>query len=98
MQLVLSAAITALGASHSSHATITGFGAINTVCAGFLTYLKGSGVPHRFKYYASEWKALREYIDQREVCLEHHAYQPVATNLPLTDDPEHDSETLVYPR
>lgn len=85
-QLVLSAAITALGASNSSHSTITGFGAINTVCAGFLTYLKGSGVPQRFKYYASEWKQLREYIEQREVCIEPDEPSPVACNVLLTDD------------
>jgi SMODS and SLOG-associating 2TM effector domain len=65
-QLIVAAALTAMGAANSGHATITAFGAINTVIAGFLTYLKGSGLPARLKYYQNEWKRLREYIEQRE--------------------------------
>jgi hypothetical protein len=41
-------------------------GATNTIIAGFLTYLKGSGLPHRLKYYQHEWAKVREYIEQRE--------------------------------
>jgi hypothetical protein len=41
-------------------------GAINTVIAGFLTYLKGSGLPNRLKYFQHEWAKVREYIEQRE--------------------------------
>lgn len=41
-------------------------GAINTIIAGFLTYLKGSGLPNRIKYYQHEWAKVREYIEQRE--------------------------------
>lgn len=50
----------------SSHGAITAFGAINTVVAGTLTFLKGSGLPSRLKYYQNEWKKVREYIEQRE--------------------------------
>ena len=45
---------------------MTVFGAINTVIAGFLTYLKGSGMPQRLKYFQHEWAKVREYIEQRE--------------------------------
>jgi hypothetical protein len=39
---------------------------MNTVSAGFLTYLKGSGLPNRFKYYQDEFSKLRWHIEQRE--------------------------------
>lgn len=55
-----------MGAANSNHASITAFGAINTVIAGLLTYLKGSGLPNRLRYYENEWKGVREYIEQRE--------------------------------
>lgn len=45
---------------------VTAFGAINTVIAGLLTYLKGSGLPNRIRYYENQWKRVREYIEQRE--------------------------------
>ena len=66
LQLVVAAALTAMGAANTSHGAITAFGALNTVIAGFLTFLKGSGLPNRLKYYGNEWKKLREYIEQRE--------------------------------
>jgi hypothetical protein len=65
-QIVVAAALTAMGAANSSHVGITAFGAINTVIAGILTYLKGSGLPNRIRYYEQEWKRIREYIEQRE--------------------------------
>ena len=69
LQIIVAAALTAMGAGNINHATITVFGAINTVIAGFLTFLKGSGLPNRLKYYCNEWKHLREYIEQRERAL-----------------------------
>jgi hypothetical protein len=66
LQIVVAAALTALGAANSSHRAVTAFGAINTVIAGLLTYLKGSGLPNRIRYYENEWKQVREYIEQRE--------------------------------
>jgi hypothetical protein len=65
-QIVVAAALTAMGAANSSHVGVTAFGAINTVIAGILTYLKGSGLPNRIRYYEQEWKRVREYIEQRE--------------------------------
>jgi hypothetical protein len=66
LQIILAAALTALGASNGPHKAVTVFGAVNTVIAGFLTYLKGSGLPNRIKYSETEWTRLREYIEQRE--------------------------------
>lgn len=66
VQIIVAAALTALGAAGANHSAITAFGAINTVIAGVLTFLKGSGLPNRLKYYHSEWKQIREFIEQRE--------------------------------
>ncbi|KAI1815318.1 hypothetical protein GGS20DRAFT_543835 [Poronia punctata] len=66
LQIVIAAALTALGAAKASSGAVTAFGALNTVIAGFLTFLKGSGLPGRFKYYGNEWKKIREFIEQRE--------------------------------
>lgn len=66
LQIVVAAALTAMGAAGSSHIGVTAFGAINTVIAGLLTYLKGSGLPNRLRFYENEWKKVREFIEQRE--------------------------------
>lgn len=66
IQIVVAAAVTALGAASGPHSAVTAFGAINTIMAGILTYLKGSGLPDRLKHYHNEWKNIREYIEQRE--------------------------------
>ncbi|KAF4511602.1 hypothetical protein G6O67_003383 [Ophiocordyceps sinensis] len=66
VQFIVGAALTALGAADGSRATITAFGAINTIIAGILTYLKGSGLPDRFKSINQEFKTVREYVEQRE--------------------------------
>lgn len=66
LQVIVAAALTAMGAANTNHVSITAFGAINTVIAGLLTYLKGSGLPNRIRWYENEWKKIREYIEQRE--------------------------------
>jgi hypothetical protein len=66
LQVIVAAALTAMGAANTNHGSITAFGAINTVIAGILTYLKGSGLPNRIRWYENEWKKVREYIEQRE--------------------------------
>ncbi|KAJ5625470.1 hypothetical protein N7510_001779 [Penicillium lagena] len=72
IQIVVAAAVTALGAASGPHTAVTAFGAINTILAGILTYLRGSGLPDRLKQYQNRWKNIREYIEQREreFCLE----------------------------
>ncbi|KAI8965843.1 hypothetical protein F5Y11DRAFT_258252 [Daldinia sp. FL1419] len=66
LQIVVAASLTAMGAAGVSHGAVTAFGAINTIIAGILTFLKGSGLPARLKYYGDEWKKIREFIEQRE--------------------------------
>jgi hypothetical protein len=66
LQIIVAASLTALGAGNGPHTVVTLFGAVNTIIAGFLTYLKGSGLPNRYKHFQFEWAKLREYIEQRE--------------------------------
>ncbi|KAJ3541844.1 hypothetical protein NM208_g4413 [Fusarium decemcellulare] len=66
MQIVVAATLTAIGAANGSHKAVTAFGAINTIIAGLLTYLKGSGLPTKLRNKKDEWKKVREYIEQRE--------------------------------
>ena len=66
LQIVVAAALTALGAANGPHIAVTVLGALNTVIAGILTYLKGQGLPHRLRQYQSELRKVREYIEERE--------------------------------
>lgn len=70
-QIVVGAALTAIGAANGSRHAVTGLGAMNTIMAGILTYLKGSGLPDRFKAQENQWREIREHIEQREreLCL-----------------------------
>jgi SMODS and SLOG-associating 2TM effector domain len=72
IQIIVAASLTALGAANGPHGVVTVFGAVNTIMAGILTYLKGSGLPDKQKRLAHEWTRIREYIEQREreFCLE----------------------------
>jgi SMODS and SLOG-associating 2TM effector domain len=72
VQIVFSAALTAIGAASGPHSAVTAFGAINTIVAGILTYLRGTGLPNREKNVEKAWGQIREYIEQREreFCLE----------------------------
>lgn len=65
-QIVIAAALTALGASAGSHIAITVLGAVNTVIAGGMTYLKGQGLPDRLLQYANGLRRVREYLEERE--------------------------------
>lgn len=65
-QIVVAAALTALGASNGSHIAITVLGSINTVIAGVMTYLKGQGLPTRLLEYANGLRKVREYIEEDE--------------------------------
>jgi len=78
VQMIVAAALTAIGAANGPHALVTIFGAINTVVAGILTYLKGSGMPAKQKQLAQEWTRIREHIEQREreFCLEECELDP----------------------
>ena len=66
LQIVLGAALTALGAANGPSAAVTILGAVNTITAGLLTYLKGQGLPMRLEQYLHMLRTLREHIEARE--------------------------------
>ncbi|KAJ9631319.1 hypothetical protein H2204_008261, partial [Knufia peltigerae] len=66
-QVVLGAALTALGASESSHVLITIFGAMNTVIAGLVAYLKSRGQPMRARMYRDDLERVVDEIENSEV-------------------------------
>ena len=65
-QIVVAAALTALGAAAGSHIVITILGSINTIIAGVMTYLKGQGLPDRLLEDANGLRRVREYLEQVE--------------------------------
>lgn len=66
-QVMLGAALTALGASASSHILITVFGAMNTVIAGLVAYLKSRGQPMRARMYRDDLERVVDEIENSEV-------------------------------
>ena len=66
LQIIVGAALTALGAAKGPPAVVTLLGAINTIVAGVLTYLKGQGLPTRLEQYLHLLRTLREHIEERE--------------------------------
>jgi len=66
IQIMVGAALTALGASNASSIAVTVLGAVNTAIAGFLAYLKGSGLPNQAKSTQMKWNELQDYIEQCE--------------------------------
>ena len=66
LQIIVGAALTALGAAGGPSAAVTILGAINTILAGLLTYLKGQGLPGRLEQHFQLMRTLREHIEERE--------------------------------
>jgi len=66
-QVVLGAAVTALGASESSHVLITLFGAMNTIIAGVIAYLKSRGQPMRARMYRDDLERVVDEIENSEI-------------------------------
>lgn len=66
-QVILGAALTALGASESSHILITVFGALNTVIAGLVAYLKSRGQPMRARMYRDDLERVVAEIENSEI-------------------------------
>ena len=66
LQIIVGAAVTALGAANGPKAAVTVLGAANTIMAGLLTYLKGQGLPTRLEQYLHMLRTLREHIEERE--------------------------------
>jgi len=53
LQIVVGAALTALGAANGPSGAVTVLGALNTIIAGLLTYLKGQGTPYAIRAVSS---------------------------------------------
>ncbi|KAH5081710.1 hypothetical protein HBI68_023810 [Parastagonospora nodorum] len=66
-QVVLGAALTGLGASGSSHILITVFGALNTIIAGVVAYLKSRGQPMRARMFRDDLDRVVDEIENSEV-------------------------------
>jgi hypothetical protein len=66
-QVVIGAAVTALGASASSHVLITLFGATNTIIAGVVAYLKSRGQPMRARMYRDDIERIVDEMENSEV-------------------------------
>jgi hypothetical protein len=66
-QVVLGAAVTALGASESSHVLITLFGALNTIIAGVVAYLKSRGQPMRARMFRDDLERVVDEIENSEI-------------------------------
>jgi SMODS and SLOG-associating 2TM effector domain len=66
-QVVLGAALTALGASESSHVLITLFGAANTIIAGVVAYLKSRGQPMRARMFRDDLDRVVDEIENSEI-------------------------------
>lgn len=62
-QVVLGAALTGLGASGSSNVLITIFGALNTIIAGLIAWLKSRGQPMRARMFRDD---LERVVDEIE--------------------------------
>ncbi|KAK5999246.1 hypothetical protein PT974_01638 [Cladobotryum mycophilum] len=84
-QVVLGAALTALGASASSHVLITLFGAANTIIAGLVAYLKSRGQPMRARMFLDDLERVVGEIENSEVMwlgITHgaHGYDEINTD------------------
>ncbi|RMD40227.1 hypothetical protein DV735_g4903, partial [Chaetothyriales sp. CBS 134920] len=66
-QVIIGAALTALGASESSHILITLFGASNTIIAGLVAYLKSRGQPTRARMYRDDLERVVDEIENSEI-------------------------------
>lgn len=66
LQIIVGAALTALGAAGGPSTAVTVLGATNTIVAGILTYLKGQGLPARLEQATHLLRTLREHIEERE--------------------------------
>ncbi|KAI0400651.1 hypothetical protein F4802DRAFT_584050 [Xylaria palmicola] len=69
-QIIIGAVLTALGPSAARHTrTITVLGALNTVLAGVLALIKGSGQPQKLGKDRIGYRRLQDWIEETEALL-----------------------------
>lgn len=84
-QVMIGAALTALGASASSNILITIFGATNTIIAGLVAYLKSRGQPMRARMFRDDLERIVDEIENSEVMWRGisegvHGYEEIDTD------------------
>ncbi|KAJ9620198.1 hypothetical protein H2203_007963 [Taxawa tesnikishii (nom. ined.)] len=102
-QVVLGAALTALGASESSHILITIFGAMNTIIAGLVAYLKSRGQPMRARMFRDDLERVVDEIENSEIMWLGisrgvHGYSDIDTDTEVTVRSEVARLTRLYDR
>jgi hypothetical protein len=102
-QVVLGAALTGLGASNSSHVLITVFGALNTVIAGVVAFLKSRGQPMRARMFRDDLDRVMDEIDNSAtmwlgISRNVHGYDAIDTENAVTVRSEVARLTRLYDR
>jgi hypothetical protein len=88
-QIVLGAALTGLGASNSSRILITVFGALNTIIAGVIAFLKSRGQPMRARVFRDDLSRVVDEIENSAVMwygisCSAHGYDAIDTDEQVT--------------
>lgn len=102
-QVVLGATLTALGASDSSRILITVFGALNTVIAGLIAFLKSRGQPMRARMFRDDLERVVDEIENSAVMWlgisrNVHGYNAIDTDDQVTVRSEVARLTRLYDR
>lgn len=102
-QIVLSAALTGLGASDSSRVLITVFGALNTVIAGVVAFMKSRGQPVRARMFRDDLERVVDEIENSAVMWLGisrgiHGYSAIDTDEQVTVRSEVARLTRLYDR
>ncbi|KAF2773499.1 hypothetical protein EJ03DRAFT_100436 [Teratosphaeria nubilosa] len=103
LQIILGAALTALGASDSSRILIATFGALNTVIAGLIAFLKSRGQPMRARMFRDDLARVVDEIENSAVMWlgiskGHHGYDAIDTEDKVTVRSEVARLTRLYDR
>lgn len=102
-QVVLGAALTGLGASDSSRVLITVFGALNTIIAGVIAFLKSRGQPLRARMFRDDLDRVVDEIESSAVMwlgisTGVHGYDAIDTDEQVTVRSEVARLTRLYDR
>ncbi|CAK3935923.1 hypothetical protein CB0940_09159 [Lecanosticta acicola] len=102
-QVVLGAALTGLGASDSSRVLITVFGALNTVIAGLVAFMKSRGQPMRARMFRDDLDRVVDEIENsatmwKGISQKIHGYDAIDTDDSVTVRSEVARLTRLYDR
>ena len=84
IQIVIGATLTALGASNSPGIYVAVFGALNTIIAGLVTYLKSRGQPMRSRMFKDDLERVIDEVENSEtmwlgIASRVHGYSAIDT-------------------